>query len=170
VSRGKPVIPVLLPGAPLEPRLPLFLSNRTWVDLRGGYGEEGVARLVWGITGHAPKPAGGPLTAGEIADYRAWAEARYQGVELIGVGGGALSLDFDQVYVPLAIARRDPLIDPESGQRKDSRHALAQAAALEELEVADIFTRAQRDSPMEPSSASPAAARPRCSSSCCTCA
>jgi predicted MPP superfamily phosphohydrolase len=144
VSRGKPIIPVLLPGAPLEPRLPLFLSIRTWIDLRSGYREAGIARLVWGITGQPPKPGDGPLTAGEIASYRAWAEARYQGVELIGVGGGALSLDFDQVYVPLSIARRDPLIDPELDQRKDSRHALAQAAALEELEVADIFARTQR--------------------------
>lgn len=147
VSRGQPVIPVLLPGAPLEPRLPMFLSNRTWVDLRGGYGEEGIARLVWGITGQRPRPGEGPVTAGEIRDYRAWAEARYQGVELIGVGGGALSLDFDQVYIPLAIARRDPLAEGEFDKRGHSRQALVQQAALEEIGVADIFTRAPQGQP-----------------------
>ncbi len=30
----KPVIPVLLSDAPGEPDLPLFLSNRSWVDMR----------------------------------------------------------------------------------------------------------------------------------------
>jgi len=147
VSRGKPVIPVLLPGAPLQPRLPLFLSSRRWVDLRDGYAEQAIAQLVWGITGQPPQSGGGPLTAGEIRGYRAWAEARYQGVELIGVGGGALSLDFDQVYIPLAIARRDPLAEGEFDKRGHSRQALVQQAALEELGVADIFTRAPQGQP-----------------------
>ncbi len=51
VGRGLPVIPVLLPGAPVEIKLPLFLSGFTWVDLRGGLTAEGLGRLVWGITG-----------------------------------------------------------------------------------------------------------------------
>lgn len=51
VSAGKPVIPVLLPGAPARPRLPLFLANRTWVDLREGFADAPLDRLVWGITG-----------------------------------------------------------------------------------------------------------------------
>jgi nucleotide-binding universal stress UspA family protein len=36
VSRKLPVIPVLLPDAPSEPNLPLFLKGLTWVDLRAG--------------------------------------------------------------------------------------------------------------------------------------
>ncbi|MGA2259090.1 MAG: toll/interleukin-1 receptor domain-containing protein [Thermoguttaceae bacterium] len=52
----RPVIPVLLPGAPSEPSLPMFLSNRTWVDLRGGYTCDGFEKLVWGITGKKPSP------------------------------------------------------------------------------------------------------------------
>lgn len=51
VTRGMPVIPVLLPGVPTVPALPLFLSGLTWVDLRGGMSDEGVDRLVWGIRG-----------------------------------------------------------------------------------------------------------------------
>ncbi|NQU26210.1 MAG: toll/interleukin-1 receptor domain-containing protein, partial [Candidatus Nealsonbacteria bacterium] len=35
VKRKLPVIPVLLPGAPQHPDLPLFLKAFTWVDLRG---------------------------------------------------------------------------------------------------------------------------------------
>jgi TIR domain/CHAT domain len=51
--RQCPVIPVMLPGAPLEPRLPRFLEGMTWVDFRLT-APDPMARLVWGITGHAP--------------------------------------------------------------------------------------------------------------------
>jgi hypothetical protein len=51
VKRNLPVIPVLLPGAPIKPELPLFLHAFTWVDLRGGLTKEGLDRLQWGITG-----------------------------------------------------------------------------------------------------------------------
>jgi len=54
VRDKRPVIPVLLPGCPTKPELPLFLRNRTWVDLREGYTPAGIARLVWGITGERP--------------------------------------------------------------------------------------------------------------------
>lgn len=46
-----PVIPVLIPGCPDTPQLTLFLEALTWVDLRGGVTEDGLARLIWGITG-----------------------------------------------------------------------------------------------------------------------
>ncbi|MEA2563200.1 MAG: hypothetical protein QOH06_4704 [Acidobacteriota bacterium] len=55
VNRKLPVIPVLLPGAPSEPALPLFLNAFTWVDLRGGITDERLDRLVWGITGKKPR-------------------------------------------------------------------------------------------------------------------
>ena len=65
VHDGRPVIPVVLPGAAARPELPLFLSNRTWVDLRDGLDGEGLARLVWGITGRPPAPGTGTApTAG----------------------------------------------------------------------------------------------------------
>ncbi len=68
VARKLPVIPVLLPGAPERPELPPFLKQFTWVDLRKGITEEGLDRLVWGITGQ--KPAAGSLgeRAGVAAD------------------------------------------------------------------------------------------------------
>jgi hypothetical protein len=53
-SRQLPVIPVILPGAPTKPALPLFLNRFTWVDLRGGLDQAGLNRLVWGITGQKP--------------------------------------------------------------------------------------------------------------------
>jgi hypothetical protein len=56
VDRKLPVIPVLLPGAPEMPRLPLFLKRFTWVDLREGLTEEGLDRLMWGATGSRPAP------------------------------------------------------------------------------------------------------------------
>jgi hypothetical protein len=54
VREKRRVIPVLLPGAPFEPDMPMFLANRTWVDLRAGFTEEGLERLIWGITSRKP--------------------------------------------------------------------------------------------------------------------
>ncbi len=55
VEHRKPVIPVLLPGAPAQPNLPIFLTQFTWVDLRAGLSAAGLDRLEWGITGHKPE-------------------------------------------------------------------------------------------------------------------
>ena len=55
VQRKLAVIPVLLPGAPDKPKLPLFLRSYTWVDLRGGLNTEALDRLEWGITGIKPR-------------------------------------------------------------------------------------------------------------------
>ena len=54
VQRTLPVIPVLLPGASQAPVLPLFLQAFTWVDLRGGFSDEGFDRVQWGVTGMKP--------------------------------------------------------------------------------------------------------------------
>jgi hypothetical protein len=45
VSRGCPVIPVILPDAGTVPELPIFLRQMTWVDLRTDY-EDNLLRLV----------------------------------------------------------------------------------------------------------------------------
>jgi hypothetical protein len=50
VRRGCPVIPVLLPGAPHEPKLPVFLRAMTWVDFRH-QDPDPLQQLLWGITG-----------------------------------------------------------------------------------------------------------------------
>ncbi len=54
VRRKLRVIPVLLPGAPKVPDLPLFLSEFTWVDMREGLTDKAMELLVWGITGEKP--------------------------------------------------------------------------------------------------------------------
>jgi formylglycine-generating enzyme required for sulfatase activity len=54
VDRRLTVIPVLLPGAPQEPALPLLLRQFTWVDLRSGLTSEKLDHLQWGITGRKP--------------------------------------------------------------------------------------------------------------------
>jgi len=69
VDRKLPVIPVLLPGTPAAPKLPLFLKKVTWVDLREGLTDPGLEKLVWGITGVKPaKQArrGGRVTPDEV--------------------------------------------------------------------------------------------------------
>jgi len=65
VKNKRPVIPVLLPGAPSEPKLPMFLGNRTWVDLREGFTVEGVGKLVWGISGTKPPHKADPSQQAE---------------------------------------------------------------------------------------------------------
>jgi len=56
VRRKVPVIPVLLPEAPADVKLPLFLKRFTWVNLRGGLTEAGLDLLGLGITGIKPVP------------------------------------------------------------------------------------------------------------------
>jgi tetratricopeptide (TPR) repeat protein len=51
VHRNKPVIPVLLPGAPRQPDLPAFLTLFTWVDLRAGLSGRPLERLISEIKG-----------------------------------------------------------------------------------------------------------------------
>jgi hypothetical protein len=46
VRRQAPVIPVLLPGAPNQTELPLFLQTLTWVDCRDGITEARIDRIV----------------------------------------------------------------------------------------------------------------------------
>lgn len=53
VNRQCPVIPVLLPDAPKEPKLPVFLQGLMWVDFRLQYPEP-MGQLRWGITGDKP--------------------------------------------------------------------------------------------------------------------
>lgn len=50
VRRDVPVIPVLLPDAPEEPQLPVFLRSMTWVDFRRA-APDPLKQLLWGITG-----------------------------------------------------------------------------------------------------------------------
>jgi small GTP-binding protein len=47
--RGCPVIPIVLPTATKQPKLPLFLEGMTWVDFRRP-DPDPMERLVWGIT------------------------------------------------------------------------------------------------------------------------
>lgn len=53
-KQDAPVIPVLLPDAPADVKLPLFLEGHTWVDLRDGMSKAAIDRLIWGITGRKP--------------------------------------------------------------------------------------------------------------------
>ena len=53
VRRQVPVIPVLLPEAPKEPDLPLFLTGMTYVDFRLA-DPDPFQQLIWGITGQHP--------------------------------------------------------------------------------------------------------------------
>jgi MinD-like ATPase involved in chromosome partitioning or flagellar assembly len=53
ISRGKPIIPVLLPTAQDVSHLPLFLKDFVWVDFRRS-NPDPIDQLIWGITGKKP--------------------------------------------------------------------------------------------------------------------
>jgi len=86
VRDGRPVIPVLLPDAQTDAQgdaqgegqtqagLPLWLANRTWVDLRPSTEPDprrGLERLLWGITGDPPSPAA-PGSSAAALGAREW--------------------------------------------------------------------------------------------------
>lgn len=48
--RGCTIIPVILPGGPKRPKLPLFLDGMVWVDFRREQPDP-LEQLIWGITG-----------------------------------------------------------------------------------------------------------------------
>lgn len=54
VFKRLPVIPVLLPGTPSSVDLPLLLRGVSVVDLRDGLTQEGINKIIWGITGQRP--------------------------------------------------------------------------------------------------------------------
>ncbi len=65
-TRGKRVIPVLLPGADPQ-RVSPFLTRRTWVDFRAGSEDaDALQRLIAGIQGR-PSEAGGYLSPLDLA-------------------------------------------------------------------------------------------------------
>lgn len=77
VKAGKSVIPVLLPDAPSEPEFPAFLGIFKWVDLRSGFTDEGIDKLVWGITGEEARfPEGGGRANAGTGDHPRAALAR----------------------------------------------------------------------------------------------
>ena len=51
VRRKVPVIPLLLPNAPAQVELPLFLQTVTWIDCRNGISTEAVNRIKSSVTG-----------------------------------------------------------------------------------------------------------------------
>lgn len=60
VKRRMRVIPVILPGVPEAPDLPLLLANFSWLRLGAILDEESLSRLEWGIRGGKPlKPEPG---------------------------------------------------------------------------------------------------------------
>lgn len=140
VRRGLPVIPVLLPGAPDQPKLPLFLQAFTWVDLKEGFSEAGVDRLQWGITGKKPErwsvPAPLPPEDPALTTYRAWAAEQYRGLSLLGVGGGDVRMSFNDIYVPLRFGQRPERLD-RLGTAKEPEAWLTEAS--QDLQVEEIF-------------------------------
>jgi hypothetical protein len=56
VDRKRPLIPVLLPAAAMEPPLPLFLQQFGWVRFDGSVTDaKALDNLQWGITGSRPE-------------------------------------------------------------------------------------------------------------------
>ncbi|HKI06021.1 MAG TPA: SUMF1/EgtB/PvdO family nonheme iron enzyme [Thermoanaerobaculia bacterium] len=136
-QRSLCVIPVLLPDASPDLILPLFLAQFMWVDLRAGLTKDGLNRLQWGITGVKPESSEPPEDPA-LETYRAWAREHYRGLNLIGLGGGDVRMRFEEVYVPLRIARRPERIELEGPGGKEHERFLREAA--EDLKIEEVFT------------------------------
>lgn len=143
VNRKLPVIPVLLPGAPDRPKLPLFLQAFTWVDLRSGLTEENLDRLQWGITGKKPErqsvPAPPPPEDPALAAYRTWAAEQYRGLSLLGVGGGDVRMSFNDIYVPLRFGQRPERLDRLAAGKEPAAWLTWLTEASLDLQVEEIF-------------------------------
>lgn len=107
VRRGLPVIPVLLPGCPVKPKLPFFLKQFTWVDFRNGLAEQGFHLLIWGITGKKPR------------EYHKWEHAKPSKKRLFswlmkaGLGLMGVLLMGGLLYVWFQINPLAPLPEPD---------------------------------------------------------
>ncbi|MCP4661703.1 MAG: SUMF1/EgtB/PvdO family nonheme iron enzyme, partial [bacterium] len=94
VAREVPLIPILLPGAPGEPELSIFLKQFTWVDLREGITEEGLDRVVWGITGQKPVVATPRYPNDDVRELsQALEDAYRQKEELVTAGDDTTAID-----------------------------------------------------------------------------
>lgn len=69
VNRNCPVIPVLLPNAPLKPELPMFLKGLTWVDFRANEAEA-LRSLIWRVVGRTPRATTAIEANDELAALR----------------------------------------------------------------------------------------------------
>lgn len=99
VNRKLPVIPVLLPGAPEKPELPIFLRALTWVDLRNGLSEAGLEKLVWGIRGRksSDEPEGPDIFLSYAREELDWVRKYvYQPLMNCMIGGRRPEVFFDQ--------------------------------------------------------------------------
>ena len=93
-ERDCPVIPVLLPNAPEQPNLPIFLKGMTWVDCRRS---EALDHLIWGITGVKPSQPDGKIIlfgADEPVDIRNFSENLGKGVslEMVAIPAGSFMM------------------------------------------------------------------------------
>jgi hypothetical protein len=85
------VIPVLLPDAPAEPELPMFLAANTWVDFRGMRNDEALWLLECGIRG-IPPGRGRPRKDEECRAQQSKPQPHVDPANLIRPGG-ALDVD-----------------------------------------------------------------------------
>jgi hypothetical protein len=72
VTRGCSVLPIILPDAPQEPDLPVFLKAKTWVNLRDWKDARSDAfpRLVYGILGRPPGDSPKGLSARRVWEWQ----------------------------------------------------------------------------------------------------
>ena len=127
-----PIIPVLIPGCPDSPQLALFLEALTWVDLRGGVTDDGLTRLIWGITGIKAEDtgvvaaaAGGKGSRSGLSDnsktFRAWNWKSWKGASLglflsclvLAVGAWLWPRSPEPPAKPAIYAVRVQVLDPQ---------------------------------------------------------
>jgi formylglycine-generating enzyme required for sulfatase activity len=150
------VIPVLLPDAPQQPELPMFLSGNTWVDFRGKDLDDGDAlwRLQCGILGQAPgdgltpqpaKKSEGTLST-EILNYYRKAEALHEKIPLAGFKTALrVPIRIEDIYVPLRAMIDDRLTGTSCfADAEDAEKSLQECRGGSEISIPDAFIAAEK--------------------------
>lgn len=88
-DRGCPIIPVLLPDAKEEVRLPPFLAGMHWVDFRRSHPDP-MEQLVWGVTGSKPPGASGRTS---------WRPGRWGGVRKVAIALSVIGVVAFGIYL-----------------------------------------------------------------------
>ena len=131
VSRGCPVIPVILQSAPKRPALPIFLKNNTWVDFRRQRPDP-MERLTWGVTGKKPARKR-RLTEGNTSSPKTSGEDRKRSAKPEAQDSVPAEVESEREREPVA-GNTSP--SPTSGKdSKGSTKPKAQESVLAEVEL-----------------------------------
>jgi hypothetical protein len=108
--------------------IPLALRPFARYTLPGAY--DALIRHLTGQPDVVPEPLG---SSSSMRSYLEWLAEQPSGLDLIGIGGGDVRLDLEEVYVPLRVGYGD--IEQPRGEKRE----LLRASSNDDRELTEIF-------------------------------